>query len=74
MATMEDRTTNWLVKMVLSGIVLTPLLALAKAIAPLPLPWLGVFIPWIGVFHLLLSWFAAKIIARVFWDLLHWSL
>lgn len=74
MATLEDRTASWLTQMTLSGILLTPVLALAKVLTPLPLPWLGVFIPWIGVFHLILCWFAARIIARVVWDLTHLSL
>jgi hypothetical protein len=40
-----------------------------KTVAPLPIPWLAVFIPWIGTFHLALCWCAARIIAKMFWDL-----
>lgn len=71
MDNLQDWTAQWLTRMVISGLFLSPALALVKLATPLPLPWLGVFIPWIGVFHLLLCWFAAKIITRVVWDLLH---
>jgi hypothetical protein len=73
MTTLEDQTASWLAQMVFTGLFLTPLLALLKVLTPLPLPWLGVFIPWIGVFHLLLCWFAARLIVRVLWDLVHLS-
>ena len=69
MATLKERTADGLTGLIMSGLLLTPVLVLTKAATPLPIPWAAAFIPWLGVFHLLLCWFAAQIIARLFWDL-----
>ena len=71
MAKWVDQTAQRIANMVVSGILITPVLALVKAVTPLPLPWLAVFIPWLSILLLLLGWFAAKIIVRVLWDLIH---
>jgi hypothetical protein len=71
MATMRDQTAERITNMILSGVLLSPLLALVKAISPLPIPWFAVFLPWISIFHLTLCCFAARIIARILWDLMH---
>ncbi len=60
----KDRVAEWLTNMIVTAIFLTPLLALLKALLPLPIPWGAVLIPWIGTIHLLLSWFAGQAIAR----------
>lgn len=65
MANMGHRTAERITNMILSGILLPPVLALVKAVTPLPIPWIAVFIPWIGLFHLALCCFAARIIARI---------
>ena len=69
MKNLKKQIATGLANLILSGLCLTPVLALVKAVAPLPIPWLAVFIPWIGTFHLALCWCAARIIAKMFWDL-----
>ena len=69
MNNLENHIAGGLANMILSGLCFTPILILVKALTPLPIPWLAVFLPWTVTFHLVLCWCAARIIANVFWDL-----
>jgi len=69
MDNLENHIADGFANLILSGLCLTPILALLKALTPLPIPWLVVLVPWAVTFHLVLCWCAARIIAKVFWDL-----
>ena len=57
------RMASWIADMVVSALLLTPVLALARL--ALPLPWAVVLLPWAGAFHLLLCWTAGRILAAI---------
>jgi len=67
--TLREKVTAWLSDMVMSGILLTLLMLVAKLV--IPIPWIVALTPLGGIIILLGTWFTGRVIAMILFQLLN---